>query len=42
MLSCEPPGVNGQTMRTLRLGQSSPCARAKVGTNGSVARPAVK
>jgi hypothetical protein len=29
MLSCEPPGVNGQTMRTLREGQSSPWAKAR-------------
>ena len=28
MLSCEPPGVNGQTMRTVRWGQSSPWANA--------------
>jgi hypothetical protein len=36
MLSCDPPGVNGQTMRTLRAGQSSPWAHA----GGAAARPA--
>ena len=41
MLSCEPPGVNGQTMRTVRVGQSSPWAKAR-GPKAGAARSRAK